>query len=152
MSTKTNETVGYKKPPKATQFKPGISGNPSGRPKKPVNIASELLDELGELTSIRDHGRQIEITKARAIVKEIVQLAAAGDLRAATTVLSFTRNQADTAERSDDPTHSDLDVIDNFVDRELISFLLDEGRSASGELECCHFSALLVAVRTSIGR
>ena len=119
MSTKTNETVGYKKPPKANQFKPGISGNPSGRPKKPVNIASELLDELGELTSIRDHGRQIEITKARAIVKEIVRLATAGDLRAATTVLSFTRNQADTAERSDDPTHSDLDVIDNFVDREL---------------------------------
>jgi len=119
MSTKTNETVGYKKPPKATQFKPGISGNPSGRPKKPVNIASELLDELGELTSIRDHGRQIEITKARAIVKEIVRLATAGDLRAATTVLSFTRNQADTADRSDEPTHSDLDVIDNFVDREL---------------------------------
>src|SRR5262249_20499222 len=119
MTKTTKETVGYKKPPRATQFKPGVSGNPTGRPKKPVNIASELLDELSELTSIRDHGRQIEITKARAIVKEIVRLAAAGDLRAATTVLSFTRNQTDTAERSDEPTHSDLDVIDNFVDREL---------------------------------
>ena len=119
MTKNTDETIGYKKPPRATRFKPGISGNPSGRPKKPVSIASELFDELGELTSSRDHGREIEITKARAIVKEVIRLAVAGDLRAATTILSFTRSQADTAERSDDPTHSDLGVIDNFVDREL---------------------------------
>ena len=25
--------VGYKKPPKATRFKPGLSGNPKGRPR-----------------------------------------------------------------------------------------------------------------------
>lgn len=28
------EVVGFKKPPKANQFKPGESGNPGGRPKK----------------------------------------------------------------------------------------------------------------------
>jgi hypothetical protein len=33
-NTRDDYEVGYKKPPKATQFKKGASGNPKGRPKK----------------------------------------------------------------------------------------------------------------------
>ena len=39
MSKKDDYEVGYKKPPVATRFKKGQSGNPSGKPKK---IAPEL--------------------------------------------------------------------------------------------------------------
>ena len=119
MSENTNKGTGYGNPPSETRFKPGISGNPSGRPKKPISVASELINELGELTRISEQGRQVEVTKARAIAKEIIRLAVAGDLRAATTVLSFTRGQADTSEHPNEPTHSDLEAIDRFVDREL---------------------------------
>ena len=45
---KDNYDVGYKKPPKNTQFKPGQSGNPKGRPKKPTNIHEALIDNLGK--------------------------------------------------------------------------------------------------------
>ena len=34
----TEYTVGYGKPPKQSQFKPGQSGNPKGRPKKAKTI------------------------------------------------------------------------------------------------------------------
>jgi hypothetical protein len=37
--------VGYGKPPKHTQFKPGKSGNPQGRPKGTKNLKTDLIAE-----------------------------------------------------------------------------------------------------------
>jgi Family of unknown function (DUF5681) len=51
---------GYAKPPKHAQFKKGISGNPSGRPKTPIGISiKEILDgdqrgKNGEVISKRE--------------------------------------------------------------------------------------------------
>ena len=45
--------VGFKKPPKHTQFKPGRSGNPDGRPTGRMNFKTELLDELQYARSSR---------------------------------------------------------------------------------------------------
>ena len=38
------EAVGYKQPPNKTQFKPGQSGNPRGRPKRPKLDMSIILN------------------------------------------------------------------------------------------------------------
>jgi len=44
--------VGYKNPPKASLFKPGVSGNTRGRPKKNKSLAAELNDALCETVRV----------------------------------------------------------------------------------------------------
>ena len=61
-----NYRVGYGKPPKATQFKRGRSGNPKGRPKGSRKLASDLADELEEKITVREEGRSRRISIAPA--------------------------------------------------------------------------------------
>jgi len=44
--------VGYRKPPAKTRFKPGVSGNPHGRPKGASNFSTILDQELGIKRSV----------------------------------------------------------------------------------------------------
>jgi len=74
-----NYEVGYRKPPQHSQFKPGQSGNPSGRPKGTKNLASVLEQELRETVTIAENGRRRRVTKLDAAVKQLVNKAASGD-------------------------------------------------------------------------
>jgi hypothetical protein len=60
--------IGYGRPPKATRFKPGVSGNPNGRPKGTRNLATDLAAELGEQITVRENGRPRPISKQRALI------------------------------------------------------------------------------------
>jgi hypothetical protein len=74
-------SVGYGRPPKYSQFKPGQSGNPAGRPKGRRNLHTELIEELNETVDFTEKGEKKKITKARAIIKAVVAKAAGGDIR-----------------------------------------------------------------------
>ena len=84
-----SDSVGYKQPPKGHQFQPRLSGNPNGRPKGTRNFKTDLRDELGEMTSFREGGREVSISKQRALIKRLVASAIAGDARSIATLMSF---------------------------------------------------------------
>ena len=76
------ELVGYKKPPRHSQFKPGQSGNPKGRPKKVDSVADVLRRELSTRIAIVTNGRRLRVPILRAIIKQHLNKAATGDVRA----------------------------------------------------------------------
>lgn len=83
--------VGYRKPPKHSRFQPGRSGNPSGRSKGKMNLATVLARELAERVTITERGRTRTITKLEATVKQLVNSAATGNPRAMQLLMTLAR-------------------------------------------------------------
>jgi hypothetical protein len=116
-----NYKVGYRRPPKATQFKRGKSGNPKGRPKGSRNLATDLAAELGEPITVREEGRQRRVSKQRALIKSLMAKSLQGDVRAAAALLSlYARLINETPE--DPPIESnELQILRRFAPRFLKS-------------------------------
>jgi hypothetical protein len=98
--------VGYKRPPQHSKFKPGQSGNPSGRPKGALNLETDLTQELSEKIAIREGDRCLKVSKQRALLKSMLAKGLKGDTRAAGLVLQLVakvvalENVAPTPERN----------------------------------------------------
>lgn len=84
--------VGYGKPPEATRFKKGVSGNPKGRPKGSLNVATVFIKTLREKVVINENGRRKTVTKLEAALKQLVNKAASGDIRALRQLLESARD------------------------------------------------------------
>jgi hypothetical protein len=112
--------VGYKRPPRHSQFQPGQSGNPSGRPKNARNFRTELLDELREEVAIRENGREQRISKQRAVVKALVAAAMTGDMRAINVLASICGRLlgGQTSDVDEAPSEDDIDIVEEFAGRE----------------------------------
>lgn len=84
-----NYGIGYRKPPQATRFKKGQSGNPKGRPKGTRNLKSDLQDELQERVLIREGASSTQVSKQRAIIKRLIAKSINGDTRSMNIVLNL---------------------------------------------------------------
>jgi hypothetical protein len=82
--------VGYGKPPKHTRFQKGCSGNPRGRPRGSKGWTKLLREAVLAKVEVRENGRPPprKITKLEVAVTQLVNKAAAGDLRALAFLLS----------------------------------------------------------------
>ena len=63
--------VGNKCPPKQSQFKPGQSGNPAGRPKGSTNLKTKIDKELRKPISVVKNGKPIRMTKGDVMVERL---------------------------------------------------------------------------------
>lgn len=84
----TDNETGYGKPPKSARFKPGISGNPKGRPKrKPVVLADTIREVLNAPMQYREQGRLKTVTRHELSLKMLIERAVKGHVAAAELVL-----------------------------------------------------------------
>jgi hypothetical protein len=119
--------VGYGKPPKATQFKTGQSGNPKGRPKGTNNLKTDLVEELGEHITLSEGGKSKRLSKQRALVKSLTARAIKGDASAMRTLLNLMLKVLDIAEGDEAElplSEEELAILANFEKR-----ILDKAKS-----------------------
>ena len=89
-----DDKIGYRRPPKQSQFKPGVSGNPKGRPKRNPTVVSEVIkNTLSAPIQYLEQGRTKTATRAEVGLRKLVDNAVRGDLTAAVTLLQY-REQA----------------------------------------------------------
>lgn len=81
--------VGFKRPPKASRYKKGQSGNANGRPKLAKALKTDLQEELEEIISISEKGKSKPITKQRAMLKRLTASALNGNIQALKTLLTL---------------------------------------------------------------
>jgi len=114
--------VGFGKPPLRSRFKPGQSGNPKGRPRGSKNLATLLEEELNARVPITENGKRKNVTMRKAISKQTVRKAAAGEERFIKLVFEFDQHRS-VREASAPSDDAPLDQDDRKVMKDLIEQL-----------------------------
>lgn len=102
--------VGYGKPPRAHQFKPGTSGNPKGRPKGAKSEATILQDLLQQKIGLNERGKTRKISLHEAILRRIAEDCLKGNTKSAAFLLNRYHAMA-----SGEPMESGLSEDDEAV-------------------------------------
>jgi len=76
------------------QFKPGESGNPSGRPRGSRNLSTILAEMLEEEIEITEAGVKSKKKFADVIVRKLIRKANEGDIKAIQVIFDRTEGQA----------------------------------------------------------
>ncbi len=117
------DRVGACRPPRATRFRPGQSGNPRGRPKGARGIPGLVARALGERVEAKENGRLRRMTKLEAVVKQLVNRAANGDPRATQFIFALLHDdRGHAAPRAPErPAEADAIVVAELARRLLLS-------------------------------
>lgn len=78
------------RPPKATRWQPGQSGNPSGRPKKrQTTMLEDIQETFMQEMPVEVAGETRSITIRKLILEQVARKAAAGDPKMIRTALQL---------------------------------------------------------------
>lgn len=100
--------IGYKRPPAHSRFKPGVSGNPSGRPKDSKNFKTLLNEILNEQISLQVGSNSRKVSKREAITRRLIIGALKGDSR---DLQALFRLAEQTGEFEDARSSENLEVV-----------------------------------------
>jgi hypothetical protein len=121
-NTSDSYEVGYGKPPRNTQFRKGVSGNPKGRPRKALDFHHELLRQPRASVTINENGSRRRISKHEAAILQLLNKAISGSMLALRTYLghyqiAIEKDALWTASQSSDPKK--YDDVSTLSDEEL---------------------------------
>jgi hypothetical protein len=94
-----DEKVGYANPPHHTRFKPGVSGNPKGRPRwnEEGQLGQLLGREIYRPMRIQENGKRRSMPAVQIGVRRLVIAAAKGDPSAVKALVGLAQYQEQSA-------------------------------------------------------
>lgn len=124
--TASDYKVGYKRPPKETQFKQGNRANPRGRPKGSKNFSTIAREKLDAKVAVREGSRQKQMSKGEiGITKLVNRFAESGDPKIFQTLMRLVETPSqDPAQTSGDQTPDDAERASN---RQVLAWFLAQG-------------------------
>ena len=141
--------VGYRKPPKSGRFKKGASGNPSGRPRKPLGFGS-LQPELNQPLTITENGKQKVITKREGIKKQLLNKALTGNPWAIREARIWDQHDVEkAAEEEKQAQYMETRTVRDMTDEELLAFIIGEIKA---ELKKSHSAAEIADLLAEVVR
>jgi hypothetical protein len=98
-SDSSDVEVGYANPPHHTRFKPGVSGNPKGRPKwsEDGQLGQLLGREIYRPMGIQENGRRLSMPAVQIGVRRLAIAAAKGDPSAVKALVGLAQYQEQAA-------------------------------------------------------
>jgi Family of unknown function (DUF5681) len=115
-----DDGVGYGRPPKATQFKKGQSGNPKGRPKGTRPVGAVLQEILGQRIAVTENGRTRRLPALEVMLRRLANDAMRSEPSALKLMLSLVDRYGDSSEaeiRFEDILAEDKEILANFLKR-----------------------------------
>jgi Family of unknown function (DUF5681) len=106
--------VGYGRPPKATRFAPGKSGNPRGRPKGSRSVGAILKGVMSQKVTVSEGGRMRRVSRVELMLLRLVNNAARGDPRATKLALELNDRYGQPTEggiRSEELSADDREIL-----------------------------------------
>jgi hypothetical protein len=126
-SDSSDYTVGYRRPPKATRFVAGKSGNPKGRPKGSRSIGTILRDIIQQKIAVSENGKTRRMPVLEVTFRRLASDAMRSDPRAIKLLLSLIERYAASPE-----TMLQLDAI-LAEDRAILAQYLQDSTGLGGE-------------------
>ena len=112
--------VGYRRPPKATQFEKGKSGNPKGRPKGSRTVGALLQDILRQKIAVTENGRTRRLPALEVILRRLANDAMRSEPRALKLLLALYDRYGESPEtdlRLDEILAEDREILANFLNK-----------------------------------
>jgi Family of unknown function (DUF5681) len=123
--------VGYGRPPKATQFKPGQSGNARGRPKGPRTIGAILREVIGQKIAVNEGSKTRRLPMLEVMLRRLANEAMRNDPKARKLLISLVERYS---ESPDPEAHLDeLLADDQAILREFLEGAVPDAADRTGE-------------------
>jgi hypothetical protein len=118
LPTGNDHEVGYRKPPKHAQFRPGQSGNPMGRPRGTRNLKIDVRTMLNALVGVTQNGKPRKISTQEAMLLRLRAKALSGDGRALDQMLRLAQAYGnEEATESSGTSASDAEILQIYQER-----------------------------------